>query len=67
MMTNIISLAGFRARKIARAEAVEHVLRTYRGEITDWCDHDLACEITADKCGISERVVRNIVANSGVF
>jgi hypothetical protein len=66
-MSNVISFAAFRMRKSARAEAIEHVIRTYRGEIYDWCGHDLACEIAADKLGISERVVRNIINDAGVL
>jgi len=64
-MSNIISLAAERFRRQRLLEHREHVLRTYRSEITDWCGHDLACEITASRLNIPDRIVRNIVADAG--
>lgn len=41
------------------------VLQAYKNEITDWCGHDLACELTAQKTGVSETEVRRLVCAAG--
>lgn len=67
-MSNVVSLAAARVSREVLLQRNEHVIRTYRDEITDWCGHDLACEITAERLNIPERIVRNIVCDAqGMF
>jgi DNA-directed RNA polymerase specialized sigma24 family protein len=54
-----------RRRALALEEAIAHIVQTYKNEITDWCGHDLAIEIAADKLGLQESTVRRIIASAG--
>lgn len=62
-IASIVNLREFKQRKLAQAEHAEHVRHEYRMEIEQWCGHDLACEIVANRLDISERIVRNIVTD----
>jgi hypothetical protein len=54
------------AAQVERAMEVRgDILRRYKDEITDWCGHDLACELVAQKTGVSEATVRAIVCDAG--
>ncbi len=46
----------------ARRALCQKVWNAYKGEIFDWCGHELAVEITADKLGMKIRTVREMVA-----
>jgi hypothetical protein len=61
MTATVISLTAFKLARLSESETREHVLRSYRDHITDWCGHDLACQIVSLNTGISERIVRNII------
>jgi hypothetical protein len=67
MTATVTSLLTFKLARLSEAETREHVLRSYKNEITDWCGHDLACQIVSLNTGISERVVRNIISNAGIL
>jgi hypothetical protein len=41
------------------------IVQLYKLEIYDWCGHDLACQLVAEKTGLPERIVRNIVDKAG--
>jgi len=56
-----------RDAKIALKREHSRIIQLYKGEIYDWCGHDLACELVAHKGGVPERVVRRIVANAGAI
>lgn len=58
-----ISLTLFKLRKTRESQHREYVIRKYKQEIMDWCGHDLACQLVADKLNMSERLVRNIVSD----
>lgn len=53
------------AREHARIKA--KVIEAYKNEMFDWCDHDLACHLVANKLSIEERIVRNVVAKAKIF
>lgn len=55
--------AACRAAGIRRKE----ILRAYKAEITDWCHFDLAVELAAQKTGATEREVRAIACDPGVW
>lgn len=67
MAATVTNLAVWRAKKQRQSEAREHVVRMYKGEIMDWCGHDLACAIVSEKLHISERTVRHVIADAGVI
>ena len=64
-METVADFFAHRRRALAHAEAIQHVIDTYKGEITDWCHHDLAIEIAADKLGLKQGTVRDIIARAG--
>lgn len=42
------------------------VWRAYKSEITDWCGHQLAIELTAEKLGLSQEAVRRVIARHDI-
>ena len=46
-----------RDAKIALKREHSRIIQLYKGEIYDWCGHDLACELVAQKSGVVERIV----------
>lgn len=58
----ITDLAAFRK---AREELRLRVIKTYKDEITDWCHHALAIELTSEKTGVIERDVQRIIDAAG--
>lgn len=61
-VADVIDLAEW---KQALAYHHAHVIAVYKGEITDWCGHDLAVEITAEKCRITTIEVQAIIKKAG--
>ena len=60
-------LKVLRDAKIALKREHARIIQLYKREIYDWCGNDLACELVAQKSGVSERIVRRIVANAGAL
>jgi len=60
-------LSSYREAKRRITERTALIVRTYKGEVTDWCGHDLACEITANKLDIPDREVRAAVCNTQLW
>lgn len=56
-----------RAARLRQQRETARIVQLYKGEIYDWCGHDLACSLVAEKTGIHERVIRGIIANAGVL
>jgi hypothetical protein len=60
-------LQTLRDEKSALKRSHSRIIQLYKQEIFDWCDHDLACKLAAEKGGVPERIVRGIVANAGAI
>ena len=58
-------LAVIRAAHERQQRESARIVHLYRQEIYDWCGHDLACQIVAERVGIPERIVRNIIDKAG--
>jgi hypothetical protein len=56
-----------RDAKIALARERSRIIQLYKHEIYDWCSHDLACELVAQKSGVPGRTVRKIIAGAGAI
>lgn len=39
----------------------QEILKSYKCDITDWCGHKLAVEVTAKRLGVSETLVESVV------
>jgi hypothetical protein len=39
----------------------QEILKSYKCDITDWCGHKLAVEVTANRLGVSQAQVESVV------
>lgn len=63
-LKNVVDeLATARAARVL----LRRVAKLYKEEIEQWCGHDLACELVAQKTGMSEADVRRIVCNQEIW
>lgn len=60
-------LTAIRNARITVQREHARIVHMYKGEIYDWCGHDLACEIVSQKSGVHERIVRSIIAKAGTL
>lgn len=67
MTASVTRLLTYKLAKTRERQHNEYVIRKYKQEITDWCGHDLACELVSEKTGIEQHIVRNIIQDAGVI
>ena len=60
-MGDVISIGDRLKTRIDR----ERVIRQYKNEITDWCGHSLAIDLTATKTGKTVQEVLAIINGAG--
>lgn len=61
----IYDISLWRSARERQLALEQLVLQAYKNEIYDWCGHDLACELAAQKTGVSETEVRRLVCAAG--